>query len=130
MQREQLESAYHNQQGDWSRDISMSEAVQAAEGNTDIHGDECEVFEFPLFSKKSALASEDARFQRVVLRSPTTTNQNLGFVKSRRPHAYYFTDTITPARAEQYQSIAMTGEEVFLGLNTRWVCDQRNLSQV
>lgn len=126
MQRERLENAYHSQQRDWPLNDGVSEAVRAAGGNTSIQDDDCEAFEFPLFSKKSASAPGNTSFQRIILRSPTPTNQNPGFLKSQRPVAYYFTDVISPVKAEQYQSAAMTGEDIIAGLKTRWVCHECN----
>lgn len=80
----------------------------------------CEdAFQFRLFSKKAAL---DPEAQRIVLRSPTPTNQNPGFLVPSRPDSYYFTNASSIEKLQQYQQAAVTGDDIIKGLKYIWVC--------
>lgn len=76
-------------------------------------------FQFRLFSKKS---SSVPVAQRIVLRSPTPTNQNPGFLVPSRPDSYYFTNGSSIEKIQQYQQAAVTGADIVKGLNGIWVC--------
>lgn len=78
-----------------------------------------DVFQFRLFSKKPSLVSEA---QRIVLRSPTPTNQNPRFLVQSRPDSYYFTNAPSIEEIQQYQQTAVTGEDIVMGLSGIWVC--------
>ena len=41
---------------------------------------------------------------------------------ARRPDAYYFTDVARAQKKEQFESTAISGEEIMNGLKDTWVC--------
>lgn len=82
----------------------MKEAVQA--GDT---------FSFRLFNSSSAASA------KVVVRSPTPTHREPGFVVSRRPDAFYFASPAGDALKEQYCDVAVSGEQILGGLKVPWV---------
>lgn len=116
--REQLEKSYYKLR-DWC--VNENELVTkpgAARGDVIVEPSE-DVFQFRLFSKKS---SSVPVAQRVVLRSPTPTNQNPGFLVPSRPDSYYFTNGSSIEKIQQYQQAAVTGDDILKGLNGKWVC--------
>lgn len=83
-----------------------------------------EVYEFRLFAKplKPELSREpNHSLQKIALRSPTPKSGEAGFLKTRRPDAYYFTGAVSAERTEQYQRAAVSGGEILEGLKTTWV---------
>lgn len=125
MLRERLERTFINQQRDWSSNVKNAEPLQTAAESIAVHQDDPDAFEFRLFSKKSASkssASNEQASRRIVLRSPTPTNTSPGFMIARRPDAYYFTDVASAQKTEQFESAAVSGEEIMKGLKDRWVC--------
>lgn len=78
-------------------------------------------YEFRLFAKPLDLTRPTTN-TRIVVKSPTPTQGDPGFVKSRRFDAYYFTGNTGEALMEQYRSAAVTGKHITNGLAVRWVC--------
>ena len=127
--RERLEKTFINQQQDWSSNV-QNEPLETAAETIDVHQDDPDVFEFRLFSKKFASKSSPPSEQvsrKIVLRSPTPTNTSSGFMIARRPDAYYFTDVASAQEKEQFESTAVSGEEIMNGLKDTWVCACRVL---
>lgn len=117
--REQLEESYHQKLRDWCVNENELDTKMGAAGG-DVIVEPCEdAFEFRLFSKKSALVPGA---QRIVLRSPTPTNQNPGFLVPSRPDSYYFTNASSIEKIQQYQQAAVTGDDIMKGLKDIWVC--------
>ncbi|KAI9747622.1 MAG: hypothetical protein M1835_002016 [Candelina submexicana] len=78
-----------------------------------------EEFEFRLFST-SARASETGpvtALPKVILRSPSPSSTNLGFVIPHRPKEYYFA---SGERRAEYRNVAVTGEDVLAQRKTNW----------
>ncbi len=121
--RKQLEKAYHKKLEILFRDDNDLQIAKASTGDKYVEEPiGIDAFEFRLFSTKSTLAPEDPPLKRIVLRSPTPTNQNPGFLVSTRPDAYYFAPATGAEKIAQYQQAAVTGEEIMKGLKDRWVC--------
>jgi len=78
-------------------------------------------YEFHLFAKPLDSTKPTTK-TRVIVRSPTPTQGDPGFVKSRRFDAYYFTGNTGEVLREQYRSATVTGEQITRGLAVRWVC--------
>lgn len=117
--REQLEKSYYHKLRDWCvNENELDMKPGAVRGDVIVEPNE-DVFQFRLFSKKSSLVPGT---QRIVLRSPTPTNQNPGFLVSSRPDSYYFTNASSIEKTQQYQQAAVTGEDIVKGLNGIWVC--------
>lgn len=117
--REQLEKSYHYKLRDWCVNENGLDMKTGAVGGDVIVEPSDDAFQFRLFSKKSALAPEA---QRIVLRSPTPTNQNPGFLVPSRPDSYYFTNASSIKKLQQYQQAAVTGDDIMKGLKVIWVC--------
>lgn len=124
--REHLERTFINQQRDWSLNVQNADPLQTAADSLDVHQDHPDAFEFRLFfSKKSASKSSVSNEQasrKILLRSPTPTNTIPGFMIARRLDAYYFTDVASAQMKEQFESTAVSGEEIMKGLKDTWVC--------
>ncbi|MCJ1422561.1 hypothetical protein MMC29_000441 [Sticta canariensis] len=121
--RERLERTFINQQRDWASNVKNGEPLQTAAETIDVYQDDPDAFEFRLFSKKSASkssASSEQALRKIVLRSPTPTNTSPGFMMARRPDAYYFTDVASAQKKEQFESTAISGEEIMNGLKDTW----------
>lgn len=116
--RKQLEDSYHQKLRDWFVHKNELDTRSGAAGG-DVILEPCEdAFQFRLFSKKAALFPEA---QRIVLRSPTPTNQNPGFLVPSRPDSYYFTNALNIEKIQQYQQAAVTGDDIMKGLKDIWV---------
>ena len=116
--REQLEKSYHQKLRDWFVNKDELDTKTGAAGG-DVILEPCkDAFQFRLFSKKAALFPEA---QRIVLRSPTPTNQNPGFLVPSRPDSYYFTNASSIEKIQQYQQAAVTGDDIMKGLKDIWV---------
>lgn len=101
-----------------------AEAVQTAADTVDVHLDDTEAYEFRLFSKQFASkssASNEQNARMIVLRSPTPTNTSPGFLIARRPDAYYFTDVASAQKKKRFESTAVSGEQILMGLKDTWV---------
>lgn len=117
--REQLEKSYYYKLRDWCvNENELDTKAGAVRGDVIVEPSE-DVYQFRLFSKKSSLVPGA---QRIVLRSPTPTNQNPGFLVPSRPDSYYFTNASSIEKIQQYQQAAVTGEDIVKGLSGIWVC--------
>lgn len=117
--REQLEKTYYHKLRDWCvNENELDTKPGAAMGDVIVEPSE-DIFQFRLFSEKSSSVRGG---QRIVLRSPTPTNQNPGFLVPSRPDSYYFTNGSSIEKIKQYQQAAVTGDDIVKGFNGIWVC--------
>ncbi|KAL2044751.1 hypothetical protein N7G274_002526 [Stereocaulon virgatum] len=82
-----------------------------------------EAYTFRLFARRKPSGpsdDEDRGLQKIVLGSPSPASGEPGFVNPERASAYYFTGTASAGQAEQYRKAAVSGEQLFQGLKTRW----------
>lgn len=117
--REQLEKSYYHKLRDWCVNENELDTEPGAARDDIIVEPGEDVFQFRLFSEKP---SSVPGAQRIVLRSPTPTNQNPGFLVPSRPDSYYFTNGSSIEKIQQYQQAAVTGDDIVKGLNGIWVC--------
>lgn len=117
--REQLENLYHRKLRDWGVSENEPDTKTGTPGGDIIIESSDETYQFRLFSKDFTL---DPEAQRIILRSPTPTNQNPGFLVSSRPESYYFTNASSTEKTQQYEQAAVTGDDIMKGLNDTWVC--------
>ncbi|MCJ1380126.1 hypothetical protein MMC17_003229 [Xylographa soralifera] len=86
--------------------------------------EEEDAYEFRLFARPAidALSSngEPTKASRIVLRSPSPTVGQPGFVQPRRPDSYYFTTKATAEEESRYESAALSGEAVRAEQLRRW----------
>lgn len=117
--RDQLERSYHHKLRDWFVNENELDAKTGATRGDVLMEPSEDVFQFRLFSKKSSLVPE---VHRIVLRSPTPTYKNPGFLVPSRADSYYFTNASSIEKIRQYQQTAVTGEDIVKGLKDIWVC--------
>lgn len=87
----------------------------------DTGDDEDNGYEFRLFTELPQHGERLMPAARVIVRSPTPVGGQPGFVRPRKPDAYYFTGYTDERLLEQYRSAIVTGEDIISGLDIRWV---------
>lgn len=117
--REQLEKSYHRKLRDWCVSENELDKETGAAAEDVIVEPSDETFQFRMFAKKSTLIPE---VQRIILRSPTPTNQNPGFLVPSRPDSYYFANASSIEKTQEYEQAAVTGDDIIKGLKDVWVC--------
>lgn len=122
---EQLEQAFKTESALEPTDRDVVAAPAPASPTQDAKDQDEHGYEFRLFSKPRGRVSVSERSQdgpqRIVLRSPSPVNPEPGFLRPRRPEAYYFTGSTNDERLKEYRMAAVGGEEILKGLDVRWV---------
>ncbi|KAL8735884.1 MAG: hypothetical protein Q9181_002633 [Wetmoreana brouardii] len=84
-------------------------------------------YEFKLFaSKHKQDPGSISQPTKIVLESPSPGLGEPGFVRSRRPEAYYFTGFRTKEQLGLYGEAAVEGEDVLKESRSRWACTKCN----
>ena len=89
----------------------------------DKENEDC--FEFRLFSRPTwnPVPSNETAVApvRIDIRSPSPDIREIGFLEPRRPDDYYFTNGSSEQERKQYQSVAVSGEDILRQTEARWV---------
>ena len=97
------------------QDYETAEVEDIGDEAQEIEQDE--ELEFRLFAPA---ASTQPAVQKVRVKSPTPVVQEPGFLVPSRDKSYYFTGATCASLAEEYQCVAVSGEDVLQRAKTPW----------
>ena len=118
--QEQLTKVYSIPNEDLDFEDNFSDVKSTLEAEEPTERDGAEEYDFRLFAKSTKAAQPWVR-DRIILRSPTPNCGDTGFVKARRPDAYYFTGQTSEALQERYRQSTISGHQLLQGLDVVWV---------
>ena len=103
----------------------LQSEIPAVEATVEEPNEEEEAFDFRLFSTSARKPSDSTGAQdtprKIVIKSPSPVIGESGFTRAPRPESYYFAGASTLERRQQFEQVALSGQEVLKGQDFRYV---------
>lgn len=104
--------------------VNAGEASKATNLQEDdpTQADDDEGYEFRLFGSTKAVDRKLAEggVNKIRLRSPPVSQGDAGLIRSERDRSYYFAKPLSVTEEEQFQSVAVNGEQVLARARRPW----------